>query len=30
MNVSRKSVEEVSTDMNKDDRTMWPDRFLQL
>ncbi|XP_077639046.1 uncharacterized protein LOC144246223 isoform X1 [Lonchura striata] len=30
MNVSRKSVEEMNTDMSKDDRAMWPDRFLQL
>lgn len=30
MNVSRKSVEEMNTDMNKNDRAMWPERFLQL
>lgn len=27
MNASRKSVEEMNTDMNKDDRAIWPDRF---
>lgn len=27
MNASRKSVEEMNTDMNKDDQAIWPDRF---